>query len=75
MILLIFIDFKILYKMPICSRSSKMAAVRAEKKIDLFKIQDFDFLNESHFKGIFELSEISLMIFFPSFIIPEIYWC
>ena len=27
---------KILYKMPICSRSAKMAPVRAEKKIDSF---------------------------------------
>ena len=25
--------------MPICSRSAKMAPVRAEKKIDFFKIQ------------------------------------
>ena len=38
--------------MPICSRSAKMAPVRAEKKIDFFKIQKMDFAKKSRFKPI-----------------------
>ena len=44
--------------MPICSRSAKMAPVRAEKKIDFFKIQNLDFAKKSHFKGIFDLKAV-----------------
>ena len=36
--------------MPICSRSAKMAPVRAEKKIDFFKILKMDFAKKSRFK-------------------------
>ena len=32
-----------------------MAPVRAEKKIDFFKIQISDFVKQSHSKGIFDL--------------------
>ena len=45
--------------MPICSRSAKMAPVRAEKrKFDFSKIQNLDFLNKSHFKGILDLKSV-----------------
>ena len=35
-----------------------MAPVRAEKKIDFFKIQKLDFAKRSHFKGIFDLKTV-----------------
>ena len=44
--------------MPICSRSAKMAPVRAEKKIDFFKIQNQDFSKKSYFKCIFDLKTV-----------------
>ena len=36
--------------MPIFSRSSKRAPVRAERKFDLFKIPKMDFAKKSRFK-------------------------
>ena len=44
--------------MRICSRSAKMAPVRAEKRFDFFKIQNLDFAKKSHFKGIFDLKTV-----------------
>ncbi len=35
-----------------------MAPVRAEEKIDFFKIQNLDFLKKSHLKGIFDLKTV-----------------
>ena len=45
--------------MLICSRSAKMAPVRAEKqKFDFFKIQNWDYSKKSHFKGIFDFKAV-----------------
>ena len=44
--------------MPICSRSAKMAPVRAEKKNDFFLIQNLDFLKKSNFKRYFDLKTV-----------------
>ena len=49
------------FQMLICNRSAKMAPVRAEKKIDFFKIQNyvfFFFLKKSHFKSILDLKTV-----------------
>ena len=46
--------------MLICSRSAKMAPVRAEKKNHFFKNQNLDFAKKTHFKGIFELKTVYL---------------
>ena len=46
--------------MPICSRSAKMAPVRAEKKTNstFSKFKIWILRKKSHFKGIFELKTV-----------------